>query len=224
MMAKGASCGMDSWSFDGDRPGEYDAAAMDGVDSGGGIGGGGMAADVAVVAPKDSPMVAFGVERLAGALKEAGQAVTLVDPPGENLSEGVQVVVRIDPYLTGADNRPLAAESYRISRSSKPKLTRIELAGDGCGGGGVCGDGSGRAGALRDGADGDCGQDGLAAARVSRDQVQPAVGSAYRTSPVLEQHRETCKDLIFWEAYLDMMAGNRFNVLSFLVQCIPTPT
>jgi hypothetical protein len=38
--------------------------------------------------------------------------------------------------------------------------------------------------------------------------------SAYRTSPVLEQHRETCKDLKFWEAYLEMMVENRFNVLS----------
>ena len=38
--------------------------------------------------------------------------------------------------------------------------------------------------------------------------------SAYRTSPALEQHQETCKDLKFWEAFLDMMAENRFNVLS----------
>ena len=38
--------------------------------------------------------------------------------------------------------------------------------------------------------------------------------SAYRTSPALEQHQETCKDLKYWEAFLDMMAENRFNVLS----------
>jgi len=38
--------------------------------------------------------------------------------------------------------------------------------------------------------------------------------SAYRTSPALEQHQETCKDLRFWEAFLDMMAENRFNVLT----------
>jgi hypothetical protein len=84
-------------------------------------------ADVAVVAPKDSPIVAFGVARLAAALKEAGQGVTLVDPPGENLAQPAQVVVRVDPYLTGADKQPLAAESYRILRSSRPKLTRIEM-------------------------------------------------------------------------------------------------
>jgi hypothetical protein len=38
--------------------------------------------------------------------------------------------------------------------------------------------------------------------------------SAYRTSPALEQHQDTCKDLRYWEAFLDMMAENRFNVLS----------
>lgn len=38
--------------------------------------------------------------------------------------------------------------------------------------------------------------------------------SAYRTSPVLEQHQETCKDLKYWESFLDMMAENRFNVLT----------
>jgi hypothetical protein len=38
--------------------------------------------------------------------------------------------------------------------------------------------------------------------------------AAYRTSYAIEQHKETCKDLKFWEAFLDMMAENRFNVLS----------
>lgn len=36
----------------------------------------------------------------------------------------------------------------------------------------------------------------------------------YRTDPALTQHEETCRDLKFWEAYLDMMAENRFNTLS----------
>jgi hypothetical protein len=38
--------------------------------------------------------------------------------------------------------------------------------------------------------------------------------SAYRASPTLEQHQEVCRDLKFWEAYLDMMAANRFNTLT----------
>lgn len=36
----------------------------------------------------------------------------------------------------------------------------------------------------------------------------------YRHSYSLDQHQETCKDLHFWEAFLDMMVENRFNALS----------
>jgi hypothetical protein len=37
---------------------------------------------------------------------------------------------------------------------------------------------------------------------------------AYRANPALEQHYEGARDLKYWEAFLDMMAENRFNVLS----------
>jgi hypothetical protein len=36
----------------------------------------------------------------------------------------------------------------------------------------------------------------------------------YRRSYSLDQHIETCKDLKYWEAFLDMMAANRFNALT----------
>lgn len=36
----------------------------------------------------------------------------------------------------------------------------------------------------------------------------------YRGGENLSLHYETCKDLKFWEAYLDMMVENKFNVLS----------
>ncbi len=36
----------------------------------------------------------------------------------------------------------------------------------------------------------------------------------YRHSQALDQHWETCRDLRFWEAFLDMMAQNRFNALT----------
>ncbi len=36
----------------------------------------------------------------------------------------------------------------------------------------------------------------------------------YRDSPATRLHLQTCKDLKFWEEFLDMMAVNRFNVLS----------
>jgi hypothetical protein len=36
----------------------------------------------------------------------------------------------------------------------------------------------------------------------------------YRPSSALDQHLETAKDLKYWEAFLDMMVRNRFNVIS----------
>lgn len=38
--------------------------------------------------------------------------------------------------------------------------------------------------------------------------------SPYRTGPVAEQHLEVCRDLKYWRSFLDMMAENRFNVLT----------
>jgi Glycosyl hydrolase family 20, domain 2 len=36
----------------------------------------------------------------------------------------------------------------------------------------------------------------------------------YRSSTALDQHYETARDLKYWEAFLDMMVENRFNVIS----------
>ncbi len=36
----------------------------------------------------------------------------------------------------------------------------------------------------------------------------------YRPSSALDQHRETARDLRYWEAFLDMMVENRFNAIS----------
>ena len=38
--------------------------------------------------------------------------------------------------------------------------------------------------------------------------------SPYRTSEAMSVHLQTCRDLAFWERFLDMMAENRLNVLS----------
>lgn len=47
--------------------------------------------------------------------------------------------------------------------------------------------------------------------------------SSYRRNPALQLNTEDCKDLAFWEGFLDMMAENRFNVLS-LWALHPWPT
>ncbi len=38
--------------------------------------------------------------------------------------------------------------------------------------------------------------------------------SPYRPGPAAEVHMETCRDLKFWQRFLDMMAENRFNALT----------
>lgn len=37
---------------------------------------------------------------------------------------------------------------------------------------------------------------------------------SYRNSEALDLHYETCRDTVFWESFLDMMAENRFNKLT----------
>jgi hypothetical protein len=36
----------------------------------------------------------------------------------------------------------------------------------------------------------------------------------YRVGPAMDEHLETCRDLKFWQRFLDQMAENRFNLLS----------
>ncbi len=38
--------------------------------------------------------------------------------------------------------------------------------------------------------------------------------SSYRSGPAMELHTDVCRDLNYWQRFLDQMAGNRFNVLS----------
>jgi hypothetical protein len=38
--------------------------------------------------------------------------------------------------------------------------------------------------------------------------------SSYRVGPAMDQHLEVCRDLKFWQRFIDQMAENRFNVLS----------
>jgi hypothetical protein len=37
---------------------------------------------------------------------------------------------------------------------------------------------------------------------------------SYRRSPALDVHKETCRDTIFWQSFLDMMVENKFNKLT----------
>ncbi len=60
--------------------------------------------------------------------------------------------------------------------------------------------------------------------RLEERQVNPAFAfravkfnlpwAPYRPGPATDLHKETCRDLDFWEAFLDMMVENRFNALT----------
>jgi hypothetical protein len=86
-----------------------------------------LRADIAFVYPKDSPVIRFGAEYLESALKQTGQAVMVFDPEVTNLHQEVQVFIRIDPYMTGTDNKPLPEQSYRMTQTSSPRITRLDL-------------------------------------------------------------------------------------------------
>ncbi|MGW8315770.1 MAG: hypothetical protein ACWGNV_09240, partial [Bacteroidales bacterium] len=78
-------------------------------------------------------------------------------------------------------------------------------------------------------------------ARLEEKEVNPAVSfraikfnlpwAPYRPGPANDVHLETCRDLKFWESFLDMMVRNRFNALTlwsthlfpYMIRCEPYP-
>ncbi len=70
----------------------------------------------------------------------------------------------------------------------------------------------------------ECLQNGVSLADVKPESESPRLEfrgikynvpwETYRPSSALDQHLETAKDLKYWEAFLDMMVRNRFNVIS----------
>jgi hypothetical protein len=77
--------------------------------------------------------------------------------------------------------------------------------------------------------------------RIEERLVNPAVSfraikfnlpwAPYRPGPANDVHLETCRDLKFWESFLDMMVENRFNALTlwsthlfpYMIRCEPYP-
>jgi hypothetical protein len=159
------------------------------------------AAEITVAAP-DSPMFRYVVGKLDAALQQRGDTLKRI---GNSASDsGAQIVVAVDTNLTG-----VGAEGFRRIKSRQG--LRIT-------GGGERGAMYGVldvAEQIRTGTPWNKLKDSTVKAQLEFRAIKFNLPwSAYRTSPVLEQHRETCKDLKYWEAFLDMMAENRFNVLS----------
>jgi hypothetical protein len=160
------------------------------------------AVEVSVSAP-DSPTLRFALGKLEAALREKGDTLKRTMNQAPDLSTGI--VVTIDP-ATLAD---LGAEGFRRDNSRKGLKIRS----------------GGERGAMYGVLDvAEQIRLGTPLARIGDRTARAGLEfraikfnlpwSAYRTSPVIEQHQDTCKDLKYWEAFLDMMAENRFNVLS----------
>jgi hypothetical protein len=160
------------------------------------------AAEVTVAAP-DSPMLRFALGKLEAALQ--GQGDTLKRATNQAPDQAAKIVVSVDPAMTS----DLGAEGFRrVSSRQGLKIT-----------------GGGERGAMYGVLDAaEQTRLGTPLSKIKDGTARPELEfraikfnlpwSAYRTSPALEQHQETCKDLKYWEAFLDMMAENRFDVLS----------
>jgi hypothetical protein len=160
------------------------------------------AAEVTVVAP-DSPMLRFALDKLEAALQR--QSVTLKRTTNQTPDHGAEIVVTVDPDLM----TDMGADGFR--RVSLPQGLRV-TGGDERGAMYGVLDVAER---IRMGTPWNKIEDRTVKAQLEFRAIKFNLPwSAYRTSPALEQHQETCRDLQYWEAFLDMMAENRFNVLS----------
>ncbi|WCJ58049.1 hypothetical protein NXS98_09950 [Fontisphaera persica] len=158
-----------------------------------------LATDYVLVAPETAP-IHHGAQKLEAALRKQGHTLSR-QPAGA--SRTADVVVTLKRGLAGAaqDGFTLANAGGKITLTGGERgamyglLTLAEHV-----------------------------RQGRPLTQIESQQVQPVhefraikfnlPWAAYRTSPALEQHSDTCKDLRFWEAFLDMMAENRFNVLT----------
>ncbi len=163
-------------------------------------------ASVTVECAAASPPVRFGLARLESALQRSGVKLHVVHDGHGEVSADIQVV-------EGGTAAEQAAGGFRILRDGTERAPRIRLAGA---------DAAGTMYGLLDLADQLRGGAGLDAVQEKR--VEPHLPfraikfnlpwSPYRAGPAMDVQVSTCRDLRFWERFLDMMAENRFNVLS----------
>lgn len=143
-----------------------------------------------------SDQVRYGLRQLEKALVQHGTALEAVDAAA---STDLEIL---------APDATLGAEAYRIAHVGGT----LQLRG---------GDARGLLYGLLDVAE-ELGR-GTPLGKIERNE-RPPVGfralkfnlpyAAYRNAPSLEVHQDVCRDPKFWEAFLDMMAANRFNVLT----------
>ena len=161
-----------------------------------------QAAEVTVIAP-DSPMLRFALGKLEAALQRQAGTLKWTANPGPG--QGAEIVVTVDPTMMadiGADGfrRVNSRQGLRITGGDERGAMYgvLDVAEQ-----------------IRMGTLWNKIPDRTVKAQFEFRAIKFNLPwAAYRTSPAIEQHDATCRDLRFWEAFLDMMAENRFNVLS----------
>jgi hypothetical protein len=161
-----------------------------------------QAAEVKVAAP-DSPMLRFALGKLESALQQRGDAAKRLPPDGASAQPDIVVLtsagVAMDP---GPEGFSLAMRDGRLYIAGGDEHGAMYGVLD-------------VAEQIRMGTPWNTIQERTVKAQFEFRAIKFNLPwAAYRTSPAIEQHDATRRDLKFWEAFLDMMAENRFNVLS----------
>ena len=156
---------------------------------------------IAIAITEKSEPLLFGIQRIGHALNDAPVSLQIITPKSTVDSD-----IR---FLVDKSHPGLKAEGYQISRGQGAIVVRTHDA----------------AGAMYAALDiAEQLQNGATLRTVAEKKINPHFSvravkfnlpwSSYRTGPAMEQHTEICRDLKFWESFLDQMAENRFNLLS----------
>ena len=161
-------------------------------------------ASVVVAFDTTSKPVRFGISELGIALKKTGQSVR-TQPLNAN---GLPADITIRLVISGA-NVPVRDEGYQVSnQSGKLLITATDPVGAMYGAMDV-------AEQLRMGQTLKTIVPKTASPNLAVRALKVNLPwSPYRTGPAMDVHLAVCKDLAYWQRLLDMMAKNRFNVLS----------
>jgi hypothetical protein len=163
-----------------------------------------MAENVGLVIDTDSPLALYGATKIEAALRRQNIKPVIVNNAASTGKERIELEI-VTPNVASE----IKPEGFRISQSgNKYKVAAIDQSGAMYG--------------LMDLAEQIELQKGLS--NISTRLQNPRFSfraikfnlpwSSYRRNPALQLNTEDCKDLEFWEGFLDMMAENRFNVLS----------
>jgi len=161
-----------------------------------------QAAEVKVAAP-NSPMLRFALSKLESALQQRGDATKRLPPDGVSAQPDIVVLTSAGvPMNAGPEGFSLARRDGRLRITGGDERGAMYGVLD-------------VAEQIRMGTPWNKIQERTVKAQFEFRAVKFNLPwAAYRTSLAIEQHDATCRDLKFWEAFLDMMAENRFNVLS----------